>query len=179
MKEPDCPEELLKSEHLHLLSLKRSLEAHLRKVKFQLHELNSTRGCLLAVIQERSRVTDLLCQSMGTDGNGGSCGLGNAGRLRSYSVKSPSSPLLPSGQLRSEGMTTSAMVERHFPAKGAKAIHSKAHSAPVPLEMRKFSKMAGVVERSSSEQDMVSGKHLSTTSANNIHVANSQFTHML
>lgn len=138
MQEPDCPEELLKSEHSHLLSFKRSLEAHLRKIKFQLQVLNSTRSRLLAIIQERSRVTDLLCQSM-FNGTGV-----ETGRPRSSSfVKFPSSSLLPSGQSRSDG----AKVE-HYTSKGAKVTHSKACSAPVLHEIR----------MSCSEKELGSGK---------------------
>lgn len=60
----DGPDQLLLSEREHLLSLKKALEARLSKVQSQLQELSKARARLYAVIQERSRVTDLLCQSM-------------------------------------------------------------------------------------------------------------------
>ncbi len=64
MQDTDCADQLLHAERSHLLSLKRSLEAQLNKVQIQLQQLNKARAQLTASIQERSRVTDLLCQSM-------------------------------------------------------------------------------------------------------------------
>lgn len=149
MQEPDCAEELLKSEHTHLLNLKRSLEAHLHKVKFQLQELNSIRCSLFAVIQERSRVTDLLCQSMGGSNGSGGCSGRLVGLGSSSFVKFPSCSLFPSGQRGSDSM----MMEGH--SRGANATHSKAYSAPVPLEI---ADMPGLLERSASEIELVPGK---------------------
>ncbi len=63
-QDTDHADRLLMSERTHLLSLKKSLEAQLRKVQQQLQVLNVARARLAAVIQERSRVTDLLCHSM-------------------------------------------------------------------------------------------------------------------
>ena len=60
----DAADQLLMKERSHLLAIKRSLEAQLRKVQLQLQVLNTTRARLAAIIQERSRVTDLLCHSM-------------------------------------------------------------------------------------------------------------------
>lgn len=60
----DAADQLLMKERSHLLSVKRSLEAQLRKVQLQLQVLNTTRARLAAIVQERSRVTDLLCHSM-------------------------------------------------------------------------------------------------------------------
>ncbi len=44
--------------------MKKYLEAQLGRVQVQLQQLNKARAQLIASIQERSRVTDLLCQSM-------------------------------------------------------------------------------------------------------------------
>ena len=54
----------LLEERTHLLSIKRSLEAELSKVHQQLQVLSVARARLAAIVQERSRVTDLLCHSM-------------------------------------------------------------------------------------------------------------------
>ena len=45
-------------------SLKRLLEFQLRRVQQQLQALGMTRARLAAVIQERSRVADLICHSL-------------------------------------------------------------------------------------------------------------------
>ena len=63
-QEPDAADLCLLEEHAHLLSIKHSLEAQLRNVQQQLQVLSVARARLAAVIQERSRVTDLLCHSM-------------------------------------------------------------------------------------------------------------------
>lgn len=63
-QEPDLADRVLEEERARLLSLKRSLEAQLRRVQQQLQTLGAARARLAAVIQERSRVTDLLCHSM-------------------------------------------------------------------------------------------------------------------
>ena len=60
----DEADKLLSAEFAHLLSLKRALESQLRKVQQQLQVLSSCRGRLAALIQERSRVTELICHSM-------------------------------------------------------------------------------------------------------------------
>ena len=66
----DGPDQLLLSEREHQLSLKLLLETQLSKVQCQLQELSMARARLYAAIQERSRVTDLLCQSMMSAGSG-------------------------------------------------------------------------------------------------------------
>lgn len=65
-KDTDCADRLLAAETSQLLTLKMSLESQLRKVKQQLQALNAARSRLSCVIQERSRVTDLLCNSVHT-----------------------------------------------------------------------------------------------------------------
>lgn len=64
MQDVDCGDQLLEAERMHLFSMKRYLEAQLGRVQAQLQQLNKARAQLMASIQERSRVTDLLCQSM-------------------------------------------------------------------------------------------------------------------
>ena len=61
---PDAADQCLLEERSHLLSVKRSLEAQLRKAQQQQQVLSVARAQLAAIIQERSRVTDLLCHSM-------------------------------------------------------------------------------------------------------------------
>lgn len=63
-KERDGVDDLLSKELARLSTLKRSLESQLRKVQQQLHVLGVARARLAAVIQERSRVTDLICHSL-------------------------------------------------------------------------------------------------------------------
>ena len=67
MQDEDGADKLLLSEKSHLISLKQSLEVQLRKVQIQLQELNVCKSRLAAVLQERARVTDLLCNSMSSD----------------------------------------------------------------------------------------------------------------
>ena len=86
---------LLMAERTHLLSLKRSLESQLRKVQQQLQVLSVARARLVAVIQERSRVTDLLCHSMSSTVHTSYGPLSGSGRKRPASmrhVKSHSAP---------------------------------------------------------------------------------------
>lgn len=63
-QEPDAADICLLGERAHLFSIKRSLEAQLSKTQQQLQILSVARAHLAAVLQERSRVTDLLCHSM-------------------------------------------------------------------------------------------------------------------
>jgi prefoldin subunit 5 len=60
-KEPDKADDLLKAERAHLLTLKKTLEAQLRKVQRQLQILGACRARLGSAIQERSRVLELIC----------------------------------------------------------------------------------------------------------------------
>ena len=143
---------MLKSEHSHLLSLKSSLEGHLRNVKQQLQDLNTSRSNITAVLQERSRATDLLCQFMG--GNAGSGTPGRAGNLGSVSFqKFPPSSLPPLQQASSSRLPTpEGQVLTTF--RGAKALHSKAYSAPAPLEIGKGFEFPTGMERSASEAEL-------------------------
>lgn len=161
---PDYADQLLIAEHSHLLSLKRSLEAQLHKVQFQLHELNTARSRLAAVIQERSRVTELLCQAVSFDqgvqstprrhGSGVSLrrlpqplplpflpereGLKDDGRplTRSSVLDSRLStrPLTRSSIMESRPLTRGSVMERPLTRSGM-GNHQKAYSAPVPLEL--------------------------------------------
>ena len=60
----DGADDLLSAEKDELLKLKLVLEAQLRSVQKQLHVLDNARKRLKAVISERSRVLDLICQSV-------------------------------------------------------------------------------------------------------------------
>ena len=63
-QEPDAADLCLLEEQAQLLFMKRSLEAQLSKAQQQLQLLGFARARLAAVLQERSRVTDLLCHSV-------------------------------------------------------------------------------------------------------------------
>ena len=96
LQELDGADRLLTAERSHLLSLKRSLESQLRKVQQQLQILNVARARLAAVIQERSRVTDLLCHSMSSTIHTSDLGRPNTvprasikGHTKSYSAPAP------------------------------------------------------------------------------------------
>ncbi|XP_064616215.1 tektin-like protein 1 [Liolophura sinensis] len=66
----DGADDLLSAERAHLLNLKRSLEAQLALVQQQLQVLDAARKRLFAVLQERSRVMDLLCHSISSGHSG-------------------------------------------------------------------------------------------------------------
>ena len=96
LQELDGADRLLTAERSHLLSLKRSLESQLRKVQQQLQVLNVARARLSAAIQERSRVTDLLCHSMSSTIHTSDLGRPNTvprasikGHTKSYSAPAP------------------------------------------------------------------------------------------
>lgn len=63
-KDNDGADDLLQAERLHLLGIKRSLEAQLLLVQQQLHTLDDARRRLSACLQERSRVMDLVCAAL-------------------------------------------------------------------------------------------------------------------
>lgn len=63
-KEHDGADDLLSAERAHLVNCKRALEAQLRSVQQQLLVLDAARKRLFAVLQERSRVLDLLNHSL-------------------------------------------------------------------------------------------------------------------
>ena len=121
----DGADQLLLSERSHLQTLKKLLESHLAKVQMQLQELSKARARLTAVIQERSRVTDLLCQSMMT-GAGSSLSTPRARILRPSSGHSTSRSHVSSPHNRvklTSSRSTVSLASRH----------SKSFSAPVPI----------------------------------------------
>lgn len=124
----DGPDQLLLSEREHLLSLKRLLETHLSKVQSQLQELCKARARLYAVIQERSRVTDLLCQSMMSVGNGHLTARQKAIRPSSGSITSRSQTGLMPNINGIHAKTASSRSHVSLTSR-----HSKSFSAPVPL----------------------------------------------
>ncbi|XP_006822555.1 tektin-like protein 1 [Saccoglossus kowalevskii] len=69
-KDQDGADSLLDLERKQLLQLKRMLEAQLRAVQKQLQVLDEARKRLGSVIQERSRVLDLLCHAASSVTNG-------------------------------------------------------------------------------------------------------------
>lgn len=155
---PDYANKLLVSEHSHLVSLKRSLEAQLRKVQLQLDELNMVRSRLGAVIQERSRVTDLLCQAISFDQGQQTpreakrkvSGISLRRSPRMYpsqpeneelmedrpltrSLVTGSRPWTRSSVLDSRPLTRGSPVDSLLLMRGSS--RQKAYSAPVPLEL--------------------------------------------
>lgn len=63
-KDNDGADDLLQAERMHLLNLKRMLEAQLKLVQQQLQVLDAARRRLSACLQERSRVMDLVCAAL-------------------------------------------------------------------------------------------------------------------
>lgn len=63
-KEHDGADDLLQAERMHLLNLKKMLESQLQLVQQQLQVLDSARRRLFAVVQERTRVLDLICSAL-------------------------------------------------------------------------------------------------------------------
>jgi len=63
-KPRDGADDMLNAERMHLLNMKKMYEAQLNLIKQQLHILDVARKRLGAVIQERSRVMDLICNSL-------------------------------------------------------------------------------------------------------------------
>ena len=127
-QELDGADQLLLSEHSHLLSLKKSLESVLSRVQSQLQELSKARARLYAAIQERSRVTDLLCQSMMSSGGPGSklaTPRQRTARPSSGSSTGRSRTGLP--HLQSGRMSMSHANMNFAPH------HAKSFSAPVPM----------------------------------------------
>ncbi|XP_013390840.1 coiled-coil domain-containing protein 105 [Lingula anatina] len=68
-KDIDGADDLLGAERMHLLNLKRMLEAQLKLVQQQLQVLDVARKRLAATIQERSRVLDLVCHALSSVAN--------------------------------------------------------------------------------------------------------------
>ena len=121
----DGADQLLLSERSHLLTLKKLLESHLAKVQMQLQELSKARTRLTAVIQERSRVTDLLCQSMMT-GVSSSLLTPRTRTLRPSSGHSTSRSQVSSPHNRAKLTSSHSTVS-------LASRHSKSFSAPVPI----------------------------------------------
>lgn len=63
-KDHDGADDLLHAERMQLLGLKRMLEQQLQLVQQQLQVLDRSRQRLAAVVQERSRVLDLVCAAL-------------------------------------------------------------------------------------------------------------------
>ncbi|KAF6026831.1 CCDC105 [Bugula neritina] len=63
-KPRDGADDLLNAERMHLLNMKKMYEAQLKLIKQQLHILDVARKRLGAVTQERTRVMDLICNSL-------------------------------------------------------------------------------------------------------------------
>ena len=64
LQQIDGADDLLHAEGMHLSYLKRSLESQLHATQRQLQMLNNARRRLSAVLQERSRVQDLICAAI-------------------------------------------------------------------------------------------------------------------
>jgi hypothetical protein len=127
-KEPDAADLCFLEEQAHLLSSKRSLEAQLSKAQQQLQVLSLARARLAAVLQERSRVTDLLCHSMSS--------------TVAVSHFSSSSSSQVFGRQRKVGFLPQSLVpgnerlQRSKSAQGSYGVQrSKSHSAPAPLHL--------------------------------------------
>ena len=120
---------MLISEHTHLISLKRSLEAPLRKVQQQLQELGACRSRLAAVLQERSRVTDLLCNSISLENY-----RAQTPRPITRSASSASLQSMPASARETPALKVE-LADRPATTSGLDT-HPKTFSAPVPLELR-------------------------------------------
>lgn len=68
-REHDGADDLLNAERAHLLNCKKALEAQLRSVQQQLQVLDAARRRLFNVLNERSRVMDLLNHSLSSAGS--------------------------------------------------------------------------------------------------------------
>ena len=134
----DGADELLLSERSHLLTLKKLLESHLAKVQTQLQELSKARARLTAVIQERSRVTDLLCQSMMT-GASSNLPTPRTKTLRPSSGQSTRRSHVGSPHDRAKLNSNRSSVN-------LASRHSKSFSAPVPISFAPNSNASGVAE---------------------------------
>lgn len=140
----DGADQLLLSERSHLLTLKKLLESHLGKVHVQLQELSKARARLTAVIQERSRVTDLLCQSMMT-GASSSLPTPRTRTLRPSSGHSTSTSRISSPHDRSKLSSSRSSVS-------LASRHSKSFSAPVPISFAPNSIVAGGIDEGEEER---------------------------
>lgn len=128
LQEQDGGDKLLLSEKSHLISLKRSLEAQLQRVQMQLQELSVSRNRLAAAIQERSRVTDLLCNSISSDNY-------YSNHTRSQTPRDSVSNLSMQRPFTRETPCYKEKEENRTGATSRAGSHLKAYSAPVPLEL--------------------------------------------
>ena len=124
----DGADQLLLSERSHLLSLKQFLEAHLSKVQAQLQELSKERARLYAAIQERSRVTDLLCQSMMSGAGSLATPRQRQGATRPNSGSRTGRSQITLPHYGSRTQTSSSRSHVSLSSR-----HTKSFSAPVPL----------------------------------------------
>lgn len=126
----------------------------------QLHELNAIRSRLAAVIQERARVTELLCQAISFDQGQqtpreskrqgpvislrrspqillpqpeGEELMGNPPLTRSSVLDSR--PLTRSSVMDSRPLTRGSAIDSRPLTRGSMSSRQKAYSAPVPLEL--------------------------------------------
>ncbi|XP_063424718.1 tektin-like protein 1 [Mytilus trossulus] len=85
----DGADDLLNAEKAHLINCKKALEAQLRSVQQQLLVLDAARKRLFGVLQERSRVLDLLNHSLSsiTNVNSAMSNMSSSGMRRSKSVQ--------------------------------------------------------------------------------------------
>jgi len=79
----DGADDLLDTEHKHLLKLKRILESQLRSVQKQLQVLDNARARLSKAIEERQRVLDLICHAVSS---------ARAGSAKGRSSEKPGTP---------------------------------------------------------------------------------------
>ena len=157
LQETDGADRLLMAEQSHLLSLKRALETQLRRVQLQQQELGAARTRVAAVMQERSRVTDLLCNSMRFAttykvGGQSDSGLKTPTTGRRDMTRSVSSMALPKSRpssardhtpfsaYRPEWGEEDVLEMSRPPSRaggGSSSIgsHHKAYSAPLPLNL--------------------------------------------
>ncbi|XP_048774873.1 coiled-coil domain-containing protein 105-like isoform X2 [Ostrea edulis] len=81
-REHDGADDLLNAERAHLLNCKKALEAQLRSVQQQLQVLDAARRRLFNVLNERSRVMDLLNHSLSSANIGSQSAPSGMGRSR-------------------------------------------------------------------------------------------------
>lgn len=80
-KERDGADDLLNAERAHLLNCKKTLEVQLRLVQEQLQALDQARRRIFDVLQERTRVLDLLCHANSSILNSAALHNGRTSRL--------------------------------------------------------------------------------------------------
>lgn len=120
-KEPDAADLCLHEEQAQLLGTKQSLESQLSSAQQQLQILSMVRARLAAVLQERSRVTDLLCHSMS-----------RTVAVSHFPTNGHSSQVgfLPPSMVPGYGVQRSKSAQGMY-----RGQRSQAYSAPVPLQL--------------------------------------------